>query len=92
MSEYFSICNHSHINRISFNLFLWKITKSTYCICICILNYEFSLLGNSFNKFVVKLTGMRYFNWKVAFFLFTVTGGMDNYVKVVKGVIRDIEQ
>jgi hypothetical protein len=58
MSEYFSFYYRSYIYRINNNLFLWKITKSTYCICICVFNYEFSLLGNRFYKFVSKLKGV----------------------------------
>ena len=29
--------------------------QSTDGICICVLNYEFYLLGNGINKFVVKI-------------------------------------
>jgi hypothetical protein len=54
MSEYISCGYRSHIYRISNNLFLWKITKRTYCIWVCVFNYEFSLLGNNFYKFVVQ--------------------------------------
>jgi hypothetical protein len=56
MSEYISCGYCSHIYRINNNLFLWNIANRTYCICICVFNYEFSLLGNNFYKFVFKLT------------------------------------
>lgn len=45
MNESPSFFNHSYCNWFSSHIFLWEITKSAYHICICVLDYEFSILG-----------------------------------------------
>ena len=77
--EHFSFCFHSHTNRISLNILLWKITKGTDGICICVLNYEFYLLWIGINKFVVKITGC-----------FTAEKGEESLLKYIDYVSRFI--